>query len=429
LNKPAVSGATPKQLPKVTQRYYGWVIALVMGTAGAVSMGMCLFNFGLFIKPMGDELGLSRATFGWAQSLRQVAGAVSSPVLGRLVDRFGSRFLLPASVVLTGAAMIGMSYAQTELHLLLALSVIGIAGYAIPGGILTNVPVMKWFEHDRGRAMGLVSACSLIGGMVFLPFTQELIDRVGWRNAWFSLACLGVAVVVPLALIFVRRQPEDFGLLPDGATAAEAADANLNDDQHYTAKQAMRTRSFWVLALIFTLMSISIASIGLHRIPAFMDRGLSPAWVAWAMALDSVLAGVASVATGLLANRVGIRRIGALGFGLLATACYLTIIAQDLWLMALSMSVFGLGIGTVMQMQNLIWPAFFGRTHVGSIRGVVMPVTLVVSALSAPFAGYVYDTTGSYTSVWWAAVVLMSLGGLLSLSLRRPPAQPKAQFS
>ena len=74
-------------------------------------------------------------------------------------------------------------------------------------------------------------------------------------------------------------------------------------------------------------------------------------------------------------------------------------------------------------MQNLIWPAFFGRAHVGSIRGVVMPITLVVSALSAPFAGWVYDTTGSYTSVWWAAVALMSLGGVLSLTVRRPQAR------
>jgi len=394
-----------------------------MGIAGAVSMGMCLFNFGLFIKPMGDDLGLSRATFGWAQSLRQVSGALSSPVLGRLVDRYGSRLLLPMSVTLTGAAMIGLSYAQTELHLLIAISVIGLAGYAIPGAILTNVPVMKWFEHNRGRAMGLVSACSLIGGMVFLPLTQELIDRAGWRGAWFYLACIGMAIVVPLVLIFVRRQPEDFGLLPDGASAADAEQGGLQDAHQFTSNQALRTRSFWLLALIFTLMSISIASIGLHRIPAFMDRGLSPAWVAWAMALDSVLAGVASVATGLLANRLGIQRIGAIGFGFLAAACYLTIIAHDLWLMALSMAVFGVGIGVVMQMQNLIWPAFFGRAHVGSIRGVVMPITLVVSALSAPFAGYVYDTTGSYTSVWWAAVALMSLGGVLSLIARPPPTQ------
>ena len=386
-------------------------------------MGMGLFNFGLFIKPMGDDLGLSRATFGWAQTFRQVAGAASSPVLGRLLDRFGSRFLLPASVVLTGIAMIGMSYAQNEAHLLIAISLFGIAGYAMPGSILTNVPVMKWFEHNRGRAMGLVSACSLIGGMLFLPLTQELIDRVGWRDAWLYLACLGTALVVPLVLIFVRRQPEDFGLLPDGASAAEAADAAIKDEQRFTAKEAMHTTSFWMLALIFTLMSISIASIGLHRIPEFMDRGLSPNWIAWAMALDSVLAGVASVVTGMLANRMGIRRIGAIGFGFLAAACYLTIIAQDIWLMALSMAVFGIGIGVTLQMQNLIWPAFFGRAHVGSIRGVVMPITLVVSALSAPFAGWVYDTTGSYTSVWWAAVALMSLGGVLSLTVRRPQAR------
>ena len=383
-------------------------------------MGMCLLNFGLFIKPMGDDLGISRAVFGWAQTVRQLCAAVTSPLLGRWVDRFGSRGLLPGAVTLTGLAMISFSQIESEAGLLLTIAVVGIAGYAVPGGILTNVPVMKWFEHKRGRAMGIVSAITLIGGMVFLPLTQELIDRVGWRNAWVYLAVIGTLLVVPISLIFLRRAPEDFGLLPDGQKPSADQLEFEQSVHHYALREASRTRAFWLLAVLFTLMSLSISTIGLHRIPAFMDRGLSPMWVAWATALDSALAGVASIVTGFLANRVGIARLGSIGFALLALACWLTIIATTIPLMLASMGLFGVGIGMVMQTQNLIWPAFFGRKHIGSIRGAVMPITLVFSAIGAPFAGYIYDTTGSYDSVWWGAVTIMLIGALLALVARKP---------
>ncbi len=402
--------------------FYGWAIVGVMGLAAAASMGMCMLNIGLFIKPMGDDLGISRQAFGWAQTARQLGGAVTSPLYGRLVDRYGSRLLLPFAVLLTALGMFYLGRAETQTDLLIAVAVIGLAGYAVPGAILASVPVMKWFEHKRGKAMAVMSASGLIGGMVFLPLSQWLIDSYGWRNAWFILAILGVTLVLPPALFLLRRQPEDFGLLPDGDLSDAQDRARLSRLRQWTPREASRTTSFWLLVAIFSLMALSLSTIGLHRIPAFMDRGLPPMWVAWATALDAVLAGVASVFTGIYAGRIGITRLGALGFVLLAASSVLTILANDIPLMLVSMGLFGAGIGVVMQMQNLIWPEFFGRTHIGAIRGYVMPITLAFSAIGAPFAGHIYDSVGSYNPVWWGAVGLMSLGGIIAVKIKPPTA-------
>ena len=419
----ATPGTTQADLPRVGKRFYGWVIVAVTGVAGATSMGMALFNIGLFIKPMGDELGIGRAAFGWSQTLRQVGGALTAPLLGRLIDRHGARGLLPLAVLITALAMVGLGFARDTRDLLIAVAIIGLAGYSTPGSLLTTVPVMKWFERDRGRAMAVWSAATLIGGMVFIPLTQWLIDAYGWRQAWWLLAALGCALVMPLALWLLRRQPEDFGLRPDGDAAPDAATTDAGGDaaaHQWTLREASRSLSFWWLVAMFSLMSLSLATIGLHRIPEFMDRGLAPMWVAWAMALDSVLAGVASVATGLYAHRIRLQWLGALGFTLLAAACWLTIVAHDTPMMLLSMGLFGIGIGINIQLQNLIWPEFFGRLHIGSIRGAVMPITLGASAIGAPFAGYVFDSGGSYDPVWWGALVLMLVGAGIALCLRKP---------
>jgi MFS family permease len=138
--------------------------------------------------------------------------------------------------------------------------------------------------------------------------------------------------------------------------------------------------------------------------------------------LDAVLAGVTSVFAGIYAGRFGITRLGALGFVLLAASSVLTIAANDIPLMLVSMGLFGAGIGIVMQMQNLIWPEFFGRTHIGAIRGYVMPITLAFSAIGAPFAGHIYDSVGSYNPVWWGAVGLMCIGGVMAAMIKRPTA-------
>ncbi len=196
--------------------FYGWVIVGVMAATGAVSMGMGSLNFGLFIKPMGDELGIGRAAFGWAQTARQGASSATSPLIGWLLDRYGSRVMLPVAAVATGGALIGLAYVTSAWHLVVLFVVMGLVGMSGPGALVTTVPVLKWFVRNRGKAVAYVGLGIPIGALLFIPLTQVLINEIGWRGAWIVLAIIGLVVIVPLGLVFVRRQPEDVGMLPDG---------------------------------------------------------------------------------------------------------------------------------------------------------------------------------------------------------------------
>ena len=411
--------------------YYGWVIVAVMAISRAVTMGMGSLNFGLFIKPMGDQLGIGRADFGWAQTARQVSSSVTSPVVGWLLDRYGARVMLPVAVTLTGVSMIGLAYISHAWQLVVLFAIMGLVGLSGPGALVTSVPVLKWFVVDRGRAVAFMSLGVPFGALIFIPLTQFLINVGGWEMAWIVLAVIGIGVVVPLTGIFVRRQPEDIGLLPDGAVARDSEDSDsgapgaASEEVSWTVSEAMRSTTLWRLVIVFSAVSLATSTVGLHRIPSFMDKGIDPTLISFATAFDAVCAGISTFSFGMLVRHIPARFLGATGFMMLATASVLTIYANNITIVFVSMAVFGLGIGGMMFLQNFIWADYFGRESVGSIRGLVNPINLVLGGLGAPVAGYIYDFTGTYDPAWWVGVALMVFAAILTIATP-PPKKPVA---
>jgi len=432
LPRPVVGGWSKVNELTRGRFFYGWVVVAVLATVSALAMALGSLNFGLFIKPMADDLGAGRAVFGWAQSAVQVSGALAAPTTGRLIDRFGARYFLAGAALLTGTALVGLAFATRGWHVVALFAMVGVAGVSGGASLLTSVPVTKWFVRERGRALAFLALGGPLGGLVFVPLTQLLIDGVGWRTAWVILALTGAGLIVPLALLFVRRQPEDLGLLPDGdpparrtspadrpSTVSHQPSAH-QDERSWTRTEALRSPVFWRLVVAFGLLSLGTGSVGLHRIPAFMDRGLDPRLISYATALDAGAAGLAGFTVGMLARRIPARFLGAGGCLALAAASVLTIAANDHPTMFAAMIVFGMGIGSSFLMQSYIWAAYFGRGHLGSIRGAVMPLTLVFGGAGAPLAGYVRDMTGSYLPAWLAGIVLMLVAALV-LALTAPP--------
>lgn len=419
-----------RERPKL---YYGWVIVGVMAAAGALSMAMGTLNFGLFIRPMGDELGISRQLFGWSQTARQVASAVTSPLIGRLIDRFGSRVLLAFAAAMTGLALVGLGYMTHAWQLVPLFAVMGLVGMGGPGAMVTSVPVAKWFVRKRGRALSFMVLGLPVGGLVFAPLTQVFIDGVGWRWSWIMLAAIGAGPIIPLSLLLVRRQPEDMGLRPDGDPHL-ASETPLRDgrgagrprgeETSWTVKEALRSPAYWSLVVVFGLTMLAMSSVGLHRIPHFMDRGIDPKLVAYGTALDALAAGVSTFTLGFLVDRFPARYVGAVGFTVLAFAVYLIIISDSAGLMFVAMLVWGLGVGSLMLLRNFMMADYFGRAHLGGIQGIMMPITLVFGGAGAPLAGYIRDSTGTYNPIWWGGIGLMLVGAVLLALTPRPRKRP-----
>ena len=406
-------------MTKLKSKYfYGWNIVFIMAITSSMTMALGTLNFGLFIKPMGDELQIGRSFFGWAQTARQLVGGLTSPWMGIWVDRYGSRIILPLATLITGMGLILLGFNSSGILMIIIFGFIGITSLGGPGALITTVPISKWFVSKRGKALAITSLGVPIGAMIFVPLTQYLIDFSGWRNTWIIFGLLAIIIIIPPSLVLLRRQPEDIGLLPDGEQSSEKN--YIDSEVSWEFSEAIKTSVFWRITICLTVISMATGTIAIHRIPAFMDRGLDPQLIAWSTAFDAVCAGISTFTVGNLVRRVGIRILGTISFLFLAFASWITIYAFSFFEIFISMAIFGLGIGGLMFIHSFIWADYFGRKNLGQIRGKVTPFILIIGGAGAPVAGYVRDFTGSYEIVWFIGMFMMFFTAALFFTCKKP---------
>ena len=419
--------------------YYGWVIVgsfFLLNIAGQASGTL---NFGLFVIPMSEELGLSRQTIGWAQAGRLWAGGLSGVAIGLWLDRYGPRVpVLVAIVVATGGLLV-LARVQSAAALFGVLLALGASGWTAAGGgaLFATVPVAKWFIRLRGRATGMVQLGLGVGGAILLPLTQMLISNRGWRAAWVTLAWLSAATL-PLVLL-LRRQPSDLGLQPDGGPAppsrgrrksrAAAGDRSAlpsSADYAWTLRAAARTPTMWKLTGAFAVLGCLLGAASVHRVAHWVELGFSPGTVSFAFGVDAATATVAALATGFMVERLAARIVGSVSCGLFCASLALMVLGQA-WppLLFSSTVLFGAGVGLNMVVQGVIWAQYYGWRFVGTIRGVVLPVTVLAGGLGAPLAGALHDASGTYRMSWLIVLVLCAVAGGLIFSAR-PPRLPAA---
>jgi MFS family permease len=392
------------------------------------TMATGTLNYGLFVLPMQSELGISRASFGWMQTTRRLSAGVLSFAVGSLIDRYGARVYICMAAVFIGGCLLLLSVSNHTWHFIALFGIIGMSGVAAPNGIVTSVPVAKWFSRRRGRALALSSAGLGIGGIAFLPVTQWLIEDYGWRTTWQVLAVVFVLVSVPSAALFLRRAPEDMGLRMDGDPPEDPAShpatpgriARSAAEPVWNVRQAIRTGAMRKLIAVFAVSGIAQGGASFHRIPYFIERGFDPQVVSWSFSADAGGAAAMALVSGWMADRFPIRYVAAASFSGFIVAILLMIYVSSAPMMFLSTLVFGCSVGGGMIVHSYIFAAYFGREFLGAIRGIVMPINLLSAGLGAPMVGYLHDYTGSYIWAWWTLLGVYGLAAALMLTATPP---------
>ncbi len=425
----------PDATPGQRRFFYGWVIVATMFAINFSTMATGTLNYGLFVLPMQRELALSRASFGWMQTTRRLSAGVLSFAVGKLIDRYGARVYIPLSALLICGCLLLFSISSQAWQFVLLFGIIGASGLAAPNGIVTSVPVAKWFVRQRGKALALATAGLGIGGIIFLPITQWLIDGHGWRGAWQILALAFLLISLPLAAVFLRRQPEDMGLSVDGIPPRRVPDDGLassrsvggDDEQMWTVREALRTGTMWKLVSVFALSGVAQGGASFHRIPYFVEKAYGAQLVSWSFAADAGGAAALALVSGWLADRIPIRFLAVASFSGFIVAILLMIYVSSAQMMFLSTTVFGCSVGIGMIVHSYIFAAYYGRAFLGAIRGIVMPINLLSAGVGAPLVGYLHDYTGSYLAAWWTLLGIYGLSAALMLTAlppRRVSAHP-----
>lgn len=419
--------STPRRPRNQRGGYYGWVIVGVLGAFSGISVSLAGPNLAVFIKPMQEDLGWSASVFGWAQFARLVTVFVAGPIIGRLLDRHGPRVPVAVASAVAAGTVVTLATIHNEWQLIALFILTGLLGMGRAVDLYVSPSVSKWFVRGRGRAMSMAFIGTPVGIMVFYPGSQLLIESVGWRNAWLIFGVGGGLVLVPMALLFLRRQPEDMGLAPDGdpliptAEADDVPELDAASEVSWTRAEALRNRTFWLMVAGFSLYTFAWSTLTIFRVPHYIERGMGPFLVTLAVATDSVVAIAVSLVLGRLLGRVVPAHVMmAIGIaGLMVSAIGAVVVHSALW-MFISTIGFGFGIQVGNITQNVMWADYFGRRNLGAIRGLTLPLTLGLGALAFPLTGIIRDAAGTYTPAWFMAMAGLIGAAAILVPLRAP---------
>jgi sugar phosphate permease len=288
--------------------------------------------------------------------------------------------------------------------------------------------VARWFVRLRGRAMAVVTAAGVpLSGVVLPPLLLLLISHLGWRLTWAILGLGMMALVVPTALWFLRRRPEDLGLRPDGDIAtALGARANARRvprrEEPWTVREALATPSLWLLMGALNLGGIGHGALMVHQIPYMTDKGFSAAEATLVISLVSVGAVTCKFLWGFLAERFPFRYLMAVCFIVDGLALVVFMMANTLPVLLVYAVMSGLVRAHGLWM-GLAFAEYYGTHSLGALRGVTAPIQVLTYSLSPLFAGVMYDLTKSYVLAFQAFVGCVFLAAVLVM-LAKPPRRP-----
>ena len=415
--------------------FYGWVIVFVALLSDFIAVGMGPAAFGVFLRPMSEALGWSRTTITGAVSIQSFANIVVSPVVGTLLDRHGARGIMVAGAVSSSIAFMLLGRLQELWQFYLLYTFASALGIHELGSLVTTTAVAKWFVRHRGRAIAIATLGNSLGGLLIAPLAAFLVDSVGWRSAWAVLGFIIVVIVLPPTILFMRRRPEDMGLLPDGDSPQDApqtdgssqhSPGSITEEPHWSLRQAMRTRTVWFLILAFNLSSVARSAALYHQVASFPDNVLSIQAASLVLSLNLACAMVSKLFFGLLSERVEVRfclMATFVGRGLGLLVLLLGTASERVYVFAL---LYGLLGGAYATLIPIAWADYYGRSFLGTIRGALTPFS-VFSSLAGPlFAAWTYDTLGSYDRAFWVFTMTLFLSAV-AMYFAKPPGQPPEQ--
>ena len=385
---------------------YGWVMVALGAFMTCVAIG-AMFSLAVFLRPITEATGWSTTAVSTAMTLNFLAMGAAGFGWGALSDRIGPRPVVLAGAVILGLGLFLASRAQTPLQFQLSFGLL--VGVAVGSFFSPMIAaVMGWISEHRGLAVSLVSVGVGVAPMTMSPFAAWLITQMEWRGAQHVLALVVWATLIPAAL-FVRRPPAEKASAQAGA--GEGAAPRLRD--------AFVSAPFVVLALTFFACCAAHAGPIFHTVSYAMTCGLAPLAAVTIYSVEGLAGLGGRLALGVLADRLGVKRVLVAGLLIQAVAASLFIFASRLGEFYAVSATFGFAYGGVMPLYAVLAREYFGQRILGAIFGAAAMVSSLGMALGPALGGWIFDTFGKYT---WMYAGSAAIGlGAVAMALAFPP--------
>ena len=375
------------------QIFYGWWV--VVGSAVGLFWGVpiSVYSFSVFFRPLMQEFHAGRAAVSMAFTLKLMAAALCSAPIGWLTDRYG-----PRRVVLIGTGVFGFILFTNRVfsgsilqfycfYLVLGLCTGGVG--PIPYGSL----VSQWFDRSRGLALGLTMLGIGLGAVVMPSVAQTLIARFGWRTAYSTLGASVLLICWPVVAGLVKDKPRDFSSPSDSASTR--TDGIEGARPGLSARDAWRSRDFWLMACAFTLVSASVQACVVHMAPMLNDRNLGLRAAASGSSLIGAAVMIGRIGTGYLLDRIFAARLASILFAASASGIGLLWLGNHTTAFVGAFLV-GLGLGAEVDLIPYMTSRYFGMRDFGTAYSSLFAAFALAGAIGPLIMGAGFDRTGSY---------------------------------
>jgi MFS family permease len=390
---------------------YGWVMVALGAFMTCIAIG-AMFSLAVFLQPITASTGWSHTAVSAAMTIGFLAMGAAGFGWGALSDRIGPRFVVLAGAVLLGLGLFLASRAQTPLQFQLAFGLL--VGIAIGSFFSPMIAaVMGWMTEHRGLAVALVSVGVGVAPMTMSPFAAWLITQMDWRSAQVVIAVLVWATLIPAAL-FVRRPP---------AAESGGAQSGIDAGPPMKLRDAFVSAPFLVLAFTFFACCAAHAGPIFHTVTYAQTCGLAPLAAVTIYSVEGLAGLGGRLALGVLADRLGVKRVLIAGLLIQAVAAGLFILVSRLGEFYAVAATFGFAYGGVMPLYAVLAREYFGQRILGAVFGAAAMVSSLGMALGPALGGWIFDTFGRYT---WMYIGSAAIGlGAVAIALAFPPF-PKA---
>jgi sugar phosphate permease len=332
------------------------------------------------------------------------------------MDRHGIRRVMFIIVILLGFACIFMSQVQGLLMLFLAFFFLRLLGQGALS-LMANNTLAMWFQVRLGTVAGVMSAGVAVSIALIPPMILALINLFGWRAAYIVLGVMVWLVMLPLLLLFYRNRPEDVGQSLDGRTSTDTTIAveEEKDTVSLSLKEARHTRAYWILLILAAAWGLIITAVFFNIVPIFTNHGLTDANAAATFTTVALALATLQLIGGVLADRIHLNWLAAFSTLTLTAGILALSQADSVMLAQLYALLIGIGQGLFGAVNNTVWARYFGRAHLGKIRGTVA-MAMVAGSSAGPFImGVTYDIFGSYEvslNLFIAALIPLAIASL-----------------